>query len=180
MDTETNLRLEEVFAVFLKCWNVFSNACLQQCCNTATLQHCNTSWKSSWKLGLELQMERPSDSHIWGWNTPKLSLVIAKPEKEQEQEKEAACNFNPFLGRNLWICPLPWSYIRGHLDRLMAIVAIIFLSAFVASLQGRVLVEPENAAFYRQSGLRDLKRALKAPRFEGKAKNVIMFVGDGM
>ena len=71
-------------------------------------------------------------------------------------------------------------YIRGHLDRLMAIVAIIFLSAFVASLQGRVLVEPENAAFYRQSGLRDLKRALEAPRFEGKAKNVIMFVGDGM
>ena len=60
----------------------------------------------------------------------------------------------------------------------MAIVAIIFLSAFVASLQGRVLVQ--NAAFYRQSGLRDLKRALEAPRFEGKAKNVIMFVGDGM
>ena len=49
-----------------------------------------------------------------------------------------------------------------------------------ATRQALVLVEPENAAFYRQSGLRDLKRALEAPRFEGKAKNVIMFVGDGM
>ena len=37
-----------------------------------------------------------------------------------------------------------------------------------------------DAAFYRAKGLRDLKKALKAPRFEGKAKNIIVFVGDGM
>ena len=37
-----------------------------------------------------------------------------------------------------------------------------------------------DAAFYRARGLRDLKRALKAPRFEGRAKNIIVFVGDGL
>ena len=37
-----------------------------------------------------------------------------------------------------------------------------------------------DAAFYQARGLRDLKRALKAPRFEGRAKNVIFFVGDGL
>ena len=37
-----------------------------------------------------------------------------------------------------------------------------------------------DAAFYRERGLRDLKRALKAPRFEGQAKNIIYFVGDGL
>ena len=37
-----------------------------------------------------------------------------------------------------------------------------------------------DAAFYQARGLRDLERALKAPRFEGRAKNVIFFVGDGL
>ena len=43
-----------------------------------------------------------------------------------------------------------------------------------------LLPSSPDAAFYRERGLRDLKRALKAPRFEGKAKNVIVFVGDGL
>ena len=42
------------------------------------------------------------------------------------------------------------------------------------------LLLPPDAAFYRAKGLRDLKKALKAPRFEGKAKNIIVFVGDGL
>ena len=37
-----------------------------------------------------------------------------------------------------------------------------------------------DAAFYRERGLSDIKRALKAPRFEGQAKNIIYFVGDGL
>ena len=43
-----------------------------------------------------------------------------------------------------------------------------------------LLPSSPDAAFYRERGLRDLKKALKAPRFEGKAKNVIVFVGDGL
>ena len=43
-----------------------------------------------------------------------------------------------------------------------------------------LLPSSPDAAFYRAKGLRDLKKALKAPRFEGKAKNIIVFVGDGM
>ena len=43
-----------------------------------------------------------------------------------------------------------------------------------------LLSSSPDAAFYRAKGLRDLKKALKAPRFEGKAKNIIVFVGDGM
>ena len=43
-----------------------------------------------------------------------------------------------------------------------------------------LLLSSPDAAFYREKGLRDLKKALKAPRFEGKAKNIIVFVGDGM
>ena len=43
-----------------------------------------------------------------------------------------------------------------------------------------LLLSSPDAAFYREKGLRDLKKALKAPRFEGKAKNIIVFVGDGL
>ena len=42
------------------------------------------------------------------------------------------------------------------------------------------LLLPPDAAFYRAKGLTDLKKALKAPRFEGKAKNIIVFVGAGL
>jgi len=59
-----------------------------------------------------------------------------------------------------------------HLVGLILVVAL-------ARVEGRA-VEKEDAAFYQARGLRDLKRALKAPRFEGRAKNVIFFVGDGL
>ena len=42
------------------------------------------------------------------------------------------------------------------------------------------IISLTDAAFYKERGLRDLKKALKAPRFEGRAKNIIMFVGDGL
>ena len=54
------------------------------------------------------------------------------------------------------------------------VIAIVFVLVFNRCSR------PPDAAFYRQRGLRDLKRALEAPRFEGKAKNVIVFVGDGL
>ena len=76
------------------------------CNSVATLQHCNTATRLENPLGnLDWSYKwKDRVTHIYEDKTaprPKLSLVIAKPEKEQEQEKEAACNFNPFLGRNL-------------------------------------------------------------------------------
>ena len=39
---------------------------------------------------------------------------------------------------------------------------------------------PPDAAYYNAMGLKDLKKALAAPRYEGTAKNVVFFVGDGL
>ena len=59
-------------------------------------------------------------------------------------------------------------------------IAFVIVIVIVFVLVFNRCSRPPDAAFYRQRGLRDLKRALEAPRFEGKAKNVIVFVGDGL
>ena len=60
------------------------------------------------------------------------------------------------------------------------VIAFVIVIVIVFVLVFNRCSRPPDAAFYRQRGLRDLKRALEAPRFEGKAKNVIVFVGDGL
>ena len=37
-----------------------------------------------------------------------------------------------------------------------------------------------DAAYYQAQGLKDLRKALAAPRYEGPAKNIVFFVGDGL
>lgn len=59
---------------------------------------------------------------------------------------------------------------------------LLLLFLFMPSLHPRSVRETakEDAAYYHKLGMRDLKKAVSAPRYEGQAKNIVFFVGDGM
>jgi len=66
------------------------------------------------------------------------------------------------------------------MHRCLCLFGPILVVVLAGWVDGRAVEAKEDAAFYRERGLKDLKRALKAPRYEGKAKNIIYFVGDGL